>query len=122
NTMDMNGSWGFLSGFSDDLLIENNEASRSQVEHGIYVSNSGDRPTIRGNRVWGNRANGIHMNGDASLGGDGIISGARVEKNVIHDNGTGGGSAINADGVQDSRFLNNVVYGNHAGGISLYRI
>lgn len=122
NTMDGNGSWGVLSGFSDDLLIEDNEASRSQVEHGIYVSNSGDRPTIRRNHVWGNRANGIHMNGDASLGGDGIISGALVERNVIHDNGTAGGSAINADGVQDSRFQNNLIYGNHAGGISLYRI
>jgi hypothetical protein len=122
NTMDANGYWGFLSGFSDDLLIENNEASRSQVEHGIYVSNSGDRPTIRGNHVWGNRANGIHMNGDVSQGGDGIISGALVERNVIHDNGVAGGSGINADGVQGSRFQNNLLYGNHAGGISLYRI
>jgi parallel beta-helix repeat protein len=122
NRMDGNGYWGFLSGFSDDLLIENNEASRSQVEHGIYVSNSGDRPVIRRNHVWGNRANGIHMNGDVSLGGDGIISGALVEANVIHDNGTAGGSAINGDGVQESRFQNNLVYGNHAGGISLYRI
>jgi hypothetical protein len=122
NTMDANGYWGVLSGFSDDLLIEDNEASRSEVEHGIYVSNSGDRPVIRNNHVWGNRANGIHMNGDVSLGGDGIITGALVERNVIHDNGVGGGSAINADGVQSSRFLNNLIYGNHASGISLYRI
>jgi hypothetical protein len=122
NTMDANGYWGFLSGFSDDLLIEDNEASRSQVEHGIYVSNSGDRPVIRRNHVWGNRANGIHMNGDVSLGGDGIISGALVDANVIHDNGTAGGSGINADGVQGSRFQNNLLYGNHAGGLSLYRI
>ena len=122
NTMDANTYWGFLSGHSDDLLIENNEASRSQVEHGIYVSNSGDRPVIRRNHVWGNRANGIHMNGDLSQGGDGIISGALVEANVIHDNGAGGGSAINGDGVQGSRFQNNLTYGNHASGISLYQI
>jgi hypothetical protein len=77
---------------------------------------------IRGNHVWGNRANGIHMNGDISLGGDGIISSALVEANVIHDNGIAGGSGINADGVQGSRFQNNLIYGNHAGGISLYRI
>jgi hypothetical protein len=76
NTMDANGYWGFLSGFSDDLLIEDNEASHSQVEHGIYVSNSGDRPVIRHNHVWSNHANGIHMNGDLSQGGDGIITGA----------------------------------------------
>jgi len=122
NTADANGRWGIFSGFSDDLWIESNIASRSQIEHGIYVSNSGDRPIIRGNLVWGNYANGIHMNGDLSQGGDGIISGALVEENVIHDNGLGGGSGINADGVQASRFQNNLLYGNHAGGISLYRI
>ncbi len=122
NRLDANGYWGVLTGFSDDVLIENNEASRSQVEHGIYVSNSGDRPVIRNNHVWGNRANGIHMNGDVSLGDDGIISGALVERNRIHDNGAGGGSGINCDGVQSSRFLNNVLYNNHAGGITLYRI
>jgi hypothetical protein len=122
NVMDANGRWGFLSGFSDDLLIEDNVASRSGAEHGIYVSNSGDRPVIRRNHVWGNFANGIHMNGDLSQGGDGIISGAAVEANTIHGNGRGGGSGINADGVQNSRFVNNVLYDNHASGISLYRI
>jgi parallel beta-helix repeat protein len=122
NTLDANGFWGVLTGFSDDVLIEDNTASNSEVEHGIYVSNSGDRPTIRRNHVFGNHANGIHMNGDVSLGGDGIISGALVEGNIIHDNGTAGGSGINCDGVQSSRFQNNVLYNNHAGGITLYRI
>lgn len=122
NRLDANVYWGVLTGFSDDVLIEDNETSRSQVEHGIYVSNSGDRPIIRNNHSWGNNANGIHMNGDVSLGGDGIISGALVERNLIHDNGNAGGSGINCDGVQGSRFLNNVLYNNHAGGITLYRI
>ena len=122
NTADANTYWGIFSGFSDDLVIENNEASHSAVEHGIYVSNSGDRPIIRHNHVWANHANGIHMNGDASQGGDGVISGALVEGNIIHDNGTAGGSGINCDGVQGSRFQNNLLYGNHAGGIALYRI
>ncbi len=122
NNADSNGHWGIFSGFSDDLLIENNVTSRSQIEHGIYVSNSGDRPVIRGNLVWGNHANGIHMNGDISQGGDGIITGALVERNTIWDNGVGGGSGINADGVQGSRFQNNLVFGNHASGLSLYQI
>ncbi|MCC6492843.1 MAG: right-handed parallel beta-helix repeat-containing protein [Pirellulales bacterium] len=117
-----NGRWGIFTGFVDDLLIENNETSGSAIEHGIYVSNSGDRPTIRGNASWGNRANGIHMNGDASLGGDGIISGAVVSGNRIYGNGAGGGSGINMDGVQGSRIENNLIYDNHASGISLYRI
>ncbi|HEX2162698.1 MAG TPA: right-handed parallel beta-helix repeat-containing protein [Thermoanaerobaculia bacterium] len=117
-----NGERGILTGFVDDLLIEANETARSIDEHGIYVSNSGDRPTIRGNFTWGNNAAGIHMNGDVSLGGDGIISGALVEGNVIVGNGAAGGSGINGDGVQGSVFRNNLLLGNRAGGITLFQI
>ena len=119
---DHNRSWGIFTSFCDDILIEGNTASRSIQEHGIYVSNSGDRPIIRGNVSRGNRMCGIHMNGDASQSGDGIISGALVENNVVFDNGSGGGSGINCDGVQDSKIQNNLLYNNHANGISLYRI
>jgi parallel beta-helix repeat protein len=122
NTLDANGVWGILTGFCDDLLIENNVASNSIEQHGIYVGNSGDRPVIRGNTIFGNNANGIHMNGDVSEGGDGIISNAIVEANVIFDNGVGGGSGINCDGVQDSLIRNNLIYDEHASGISLYQI
>ncbi len=117
-----NGRWGIFSGFADDLTIEGNETDHSQAEHGIYVSNSGDRPIIRGNLVHDNHANGIHMNGDLSQGGDGLISNALVEDNVIYGNGAGGGSGINMDGVTDSVVRNNLLYDNHASGISLYRI
>jgi Right handed beta helix region len=59
NVGDANGRWGILTGFSDDLLIEDNVMSRSVAEHGIYVGNSRDRPVIRRNHVWGNSGNGI---------------------------------------------------------------
>jgi hypothetical protein len=117
-----NGVWGILTGFVNDLTIENNETSGSIEEHGIYVSNSGDRPIIRNNKSWNNRANGIHMNGDASLGGDGVITGAVVSGNTIWNNGLGGGSGINMDGVQDSLVVNNLIYDAHASGVSLYQI
>jgi hypothetical protein len=117
-----NGYWGILTGFVHDLVIENNETSGSVIEHGIYVSNSGDRPVIRNNRSWGNDKNGIHINGDIDQGGDGIISGALVSGNIVYDNGLHGGSGINMDGVQSSRIENNLIYDNHASGISLYRI
>lgn len=122
NSLDANQRWGILTGFCDDLLIEDNEASNSVEEHGIYVSNSGDRPVIRGNLLYDNAANGIHMNGDVSLGGDGVISDAVVEDNVIFGNGTAGGSGINCDGVQGSLLRNNLIFDTHASGISLYRI
>lgn len=122
NRMDANQKWGILTGFCDDLLIEDNVASGSLVEHGIYVSNSGDRPIVRGNVLFGNAANGLHMNGDIFAGGDGLITGALVENNVIWDNGTLGGSGINCDGVQDSTIRNNLIHATHASGVSLYRI
>jgi parallel beta-helix repeat protein len=122
NVLDQNGRWGVLTGFCDDVSIEGNQASRSGIEHGIYVSNSGDRPVIRNNRIFSNNANGIHMNGDISLGGDGVISDALVEGNIIWDNGQAGGSGINCDGVQNSVFQNNVIYDTHASGVSFYQI
>ncbi len=117
-----NGEWGIFTGFVNDLLIESNTTSGSVDQHGIYVSNSGDRPVIRNNISFNNHDNGIHMNGDASQGGDGIITGAVVTGNIIYNNGTGGGSGINMDGVQNSLVANNLLYNNHASGISLYQI
>ena len=119
---DHNRSWAIFTSFCDDILIEGNTASRSIKEHGIYVSNSGDRPVIRGNTSRDNRMCGIHMNGDSSQGGDGIISNAVIENNIIFGNGPGGGSGINCDGLQNSKIQNNLLYNNHANGISLYRI
>ncbi|MBL7986143.1 MAG: right-handed parallel beta-helix repeat-containing protein, partial [Flavobacteriales bacterium] len=122
NSCHGNYRWGILTGFAEHVLIEHNTCSGSEVEHGIYFSNSADDPVIRFNRCFDNNANGIHMNGDVSLGGDGVISNAQVYGNVIHGNGTAGGSGINCDGVLNSVIHNNLLYDNHASGISLYRI
>jgi hypothetical protein len=122
NTTDGNGVWGILTGFCDDLLIEANQTSGSVDQHGIYVSNSAKRYVVRGNHSFGNAGCGIHNNGDASMGGDGINAGALIEGNVIHDNGAAGGAGINCDGVQDSVIRNNLLYDNHATGIVLYQI
>jgi parallel beta-helix repeat protein len=112
---------GIFTAFSNFPLIENNQ-SASNGEHGVYHSNSGDNPTIRGNNLHHNANAGIHMNGDITQGGDGQISFATVEKNVIWENGRGGASGINCDGVDSSIFRNNLLYNNHASGISLYAI
>jgi hypothetical protein len=118
-----NGRWGILTGFVDDFLAENNEAHHSVAEHGIYVSNSCDRPIVRNNRVHDNHGNGLHFNGDAELGGgDGLVENALVEGNVIWGNGAGGGSGINMDGGVNGVIRNNLLYDNHSSGISLYRI
>jgi parallel beta-helix repeat protein len=117
-----NGNWGIFTDFSNHILIEKCECYGSKNEHGIYVSNSGDYPTIRGNIIHDNHSCGLHMNGDISMGGDGVISQALVENNIIYNNGVGGGSGINCDGVTNSIIRNNLIYNNHASGISLYCI
>jgi hypothetical protein len=117
-----NATWGLFTDFADDLLLENNECYGSVAEHGIYVSNSCTRPTVRGNRLHDNHANGLHMNGDLSQGAPGIITNALVENNIIYGNGAGGGSGINCDGVQNSVIQNNLIYAAHGAGISLYMI
>jgi hypothetical protein len=117
-----NGTWGLFTDFSDYTTVESCESYGSIDEHGIYISNSSDYPTIRGNHLHHNRGCGLHMNGDISMGGDGIISYALVEGNVIYENGAGGGSGINMDGVTHSIVRNNLLYDNHASGISIYQI
>jgi hypothetical protein len=121
-TLGHNGRWGILTGFVDDFLAEHNEAHHSQAEHGIYVSNSCARPIVRGNVVHDNHANGLHFNGDLSQGGNGLIQDALVEANVIYGNGVAGGSGINMDGSVNGVIRNNLLYDNHASGISLYQI
>jgi parallel beta-helix repeat protein len=118
-----NTTWGLFTGFSDDLVIENNECFGSATQHGIYVSNSGDRPTLRGNRCHNNAGAGIQLNADVNIQpGDGIITGALLENNVVYNNGASGGGAFNLDGVQDSVVRDNLLFNNHASGIIFFQI
>ena len=117
---DNNAERGIFTGFTDDIIIENNVCTNSIDEHGIYVSNSSDRPIIRYNECFGNNNIGIHMNGDLSAGGDGIISDAMIYGNHLHDNN--GAAGINMDGVQSPHVFNNLIYNNHASqGIALFQ-
>jgi hypothetical protein len=101
---------GISTGHSNYIRIENNTSRFNNPgpgdHHGIYVANATVDPVVVGNIIQGNKGNGLHMNGDLSLGG----------------NGENGGSGINCDGVQRSLIRNNLLYDNHASGISLYRI
>jgi hypothetical protein len=123
STFANNQTWGLFTDFSNYTLVENSESYGAVDQHGIYISNSSDYPTIRHNRLHDNGGCGLHMNGDISQGAeDGIISNGLVEGNIIYNNGTKGGSAINLDGVTDTIVRNNLLYNNHASGISLFQI
>jgi len=116
-----NGTWGIFTDYSNHSVLENNECSYSGEEHGIYVSNSGDFPVIRGNRVHHNAASGIQINADPAMeDGDGITTGAVIEQNVVYENGRLGGAAINLASVRSSFVRNNLLYDNYAGGIACW--
>ncbi len=116
----------YLSEFSISL-IENNilsgcGASGAIRSHGIYLANAGsDNTIIRGNTISGatpTESEGIHINGDISIGGDGIVSGLTIENNVIHDNANNG---LNMDGVQNSLIRNNLIYSNGRHALRVYQ-
>lgn len=114
-----NAGWvGITTSYADDVVIERNEIWGSHREHGIYVANSGDWPVIRGNVVHDNGEAGIQINADPQLPGDGIVSGALVESNIVYRNGKRGSAALNFASIRDSRIVNNLVYGNYGQGIA----
>lgn len=124
NTVQMRASdrYGILSSFTRSLVVQGNNVSGTN-NSGIYTSNSAIDPTIKDNTVHDTGGNGLHFNGDKSQGGFGVITGAVVEGNTVYETGSkAGGSAINMDGVQKSKIINNKLYKNHAKGISLYQI
>ncbi len=122
------GVEGFYLSEVADSVIEGNEisgsgASGSTRSHGIYLANAGsDGTTIRGNSIFGagpSESNGIHVNGDLSVGGDGVVSGLVVEANTIHHNAQNG---LNFDGVQDALVFNNVIHDNARNALRAYAI
>ena len=104
-------------------VITESGAGGGTRNHGVYLANAGsDGTTLCGNvisKATGPESNGIHFNGDLSVGGDGIISGLLVDGNVVFDNAQNG---FNCDGVQDSTFQNNVVFGNQNNALRAYAI
>jgi PKD repeat protein len=121
NVIDNASWWGILTGGSENLLVENNRITNTQVQHGIYIANSADNPIVRGNYVTNSRGAGIQINADKDLPGDGIISNALVERNILLNNCRGESSSINLNGVEDSRIINNLIASQYRNGIAMYQ-
>jgi hypothetical protein len=122
------GHEGFYLSEVSGSLVEGNRivgagANGESRGHGMYLANAGSDDTVIRNNTIGmtspSESNGIHMNGDESVGGDGIISGLLVEGNVIYGHAQNG---FNLDGVESSVFRNNVVYANARHALRAYAI
>jgi hypothetical protein len=124
------GREGFVISQVSESLVEyniiinaGNGSPESARDHGIYLSNGGTGDSlIRANIISGSSTAGIHFNGDRFVntgGTDGIISGLILDSNILIGNGQNG---FNLDGVQDSLFINNILYKNTRHGIRAYAI
>ncbi|MBN1671852.1 MAG: right-handed parallel beta-helix repeat-containing protein [Kiritimatiellae bacterium] len=114
------GTWGIQTCLCDRIAVEACRVQGTRREHGVYFSTT-DHPVVRRCTIRDNAGCGIHLNGDRHEGGDGMITGALLEWNVVSGNGRAGGAAINMDGVERAIVRGNLVYGNHAGGIVTFR-
>jgi len=101
--------------------VENTKRNASGIQGmGFYISNAAaDNATIVENKIINNSGNGIHFNGDSSVGGDGVQSGHLIKDNFIIGNGING---FNMDGVIDAEVVNNIFSKNGRHGIRGFMI
>jgi hypothetical protein len=103
-----------------DSVVEGNTTFGSLTSHGIYLANGGsDNTVLRANTSYDNAKAGIHLNGDLSVGGDGLHQNITVEDNIIYNN-TGNG--LDFDGLQNAVIRNNLVYGNGRHSLRIFKI
>src|SRR2546423_7521802 len=104
---------GIFTSNGDDLLIQGNVCSNSTDQHGIYMSLNEHGCVIRGNVLFGNNWDGLHMNALVGSPNDGAL----VEGNVSYGNKLSG---MDIEGVTGATYRNNVIYGNAKHGITLH--
>jgi parallel beta-helix repeat protein len=120
----VNYGQGIIADNANNVLIQNNTITgtgnngNAYYGHGIYLSGSSNGAIIKNNVIDNNSYIGIHVNGDVSEGGVGLVTNALIEDNYIYNNGQNG---INCDGIQNSTIENNLIYGYASYGLALYK-
>ncbi|MDO8860430.1 right-handed parallel beta-helix repeat-containing protein [Haliea sp. E1-2-M8] len=125
--LDNNAVWGIFTNHANHFSATRNTIVGPARQHGIYHSNSADHVQIIGNYIVGFERAGVQLNGDLSMGGasgvtpDGVISHVEIRDNFLAGHGSGGGGAINLDGVETVFIEGNILVGNKAAGITVFR-
>jgi parallel beta-helix repeat protein len=104
---------GMLVSRTTGTLLEDNKCHDSTDQHGIYVGNATADCVIRGNELYNNNWDGLHMN---ALNGT-PNAGALVEDNICRNNTLSG---MDIEGVTGATFRNNLVYRDAKHGITIH--
>ena len=81
------------------------------------VFTSTEHPGALDNNITENPSGGIYVIADASVGGDGLVTGANIARNQIVRNTSPDRDAIRLEGVERSTIASNVIDDNRGGGI-----
>jgi hypothetical protein len=120
----INYGFGIIADNASNVVLRSNtitgtlDQGNADYGHGVYISGSTNGAIVQGNTIYSNQYIGIHVNGDASEGGIGLVTNALIEDNVIYNNGQNG---INCDGIEDSTIENNLIDGYADCGICIYQ-
>ncbi len=130
-TIDQSYHAGIFTDFSDDFTLLDSTITNTRMEHGVYLSSSGDHPVVRNNTFAFNKIAGLQVNADpqsrycinegftwgADSICDGIVEGAVIENNTFHDNSVEEGAELILASVRDSEIHNNLIYSAGRSGI-----
>jgi hypothetical protein len=108
--------FGVLADNATNVLVRGNTIRNTGAHgngdygHGLYLSGSTTGAVVEGNVIQDNAYIGIHINGDLSEGGLGLVTASLIMDNRIFDNG------------QNAIIENNVIFNYQDFGICLYCI
>lgn len=111
-----NAKWGVRVSLSDHIKVGKCEISGTSDGDGVYVSAT-EHPEVSDCKILKNAFCGVLVSGNAKEGGDGVVTGATVSRNIISENGSKGGAAIRLEGVEKSTIENNMCDKNLSSGI-----
>jgi hypothetical protein len=110
------------AGELEDVEVDGTNGPGGTRCHNIYIANAGSKnmvlTRVNSHDAWGSDSHNLHMNGDLSTGGDGLITGMVTSDSFFQN--CAAASGVNMDGVRDCEWNNVVATGNARHGFRGY--
>jgi hypothetical protein len=110
------GRHAVLVTLSDYVSVEACEMRGTRGDAAVLFLST-EHATALDNTITENPSGGIYVIADASVGGDGLATGANIARNKIVRNTAADRDAIRLEGVERSTIASNVIDDNRGGGI-----